>query len=150
MKKKIVNHRDLDVYERAFDAAMTIYALSQTFPVEERYSLTDQIRRSSRSVCSNLAEGWRRRRYQGAFMDKLSIAEGEAAETQVWLEFSVECGYCAKEPARELYQTYAGIIATLVGMINHPETWLLTKTLREESITYDATTPFGIDSGEFS
>ena len=144
MKKKIVNHRDLDVYQRAFDAASMIYVLSKAFPVEERYSLTDQIRRSSRSVCSNLAEGWRRRRYEGAFIDKLSIAEGEAAETQIWLEFAVECGYCAKEPARELYQTYTGIIATLVGMINHPESWLLTKILREAPVFYDVTTFFAL------
>ncbi|MEZ4615820.1 MAG: four helix bundle protein [Caldilineaceae bacterium] len=150
MMKKVVNHRDLDVYQRAFGAATTIYALSKAFPVEERYSLTDQIRRSSRAVCSNLAEGWRRRRYEGAFIDKLSVAEGEAAETQVWLEFAVECGYCAKEPARELYQTYAGIIATLVGMINHPESWVLTKTLREAPVAYDAFTPFDTNSDEAS
>lgn len=146
MKKKIVNHRDLDVYQRAFDAAMIIFQLSKNFPVEERYSLTDQIRRSSRSVCSNLAEGWRRRRYEGAFIDKLSIAEGEAAETQVWLEFAVECGYCAKEPARELYQTYAGIIATLVGMINHPEDWIISKSLAEAAVPYEVTTPFDSDT----
>ncbi|MEZ4867431.1 MAG: four helix bundle protein [Caldilineaceae bacterium] len=145
MKKKIVNHLDLDVYQRAFDSAMTIFRLSQTFPVEERYSLTDQIRRSSRSVCSNLAEGWRRRRYEGAFIDKLSLAESEAAETQVWLEFAVECRYCAKEPARELYQTYATIIATLVGMINHPESWLIHKSLHETSVLYESPARFDTD-----
>ena len=146
MEKKFVNHGDLDVYRRAFETAMVIFRLSQAFPVEERYALTDQIRRSSRSVCANLAEGWRRRRYEGAFIDKLSVAEGEAAETQVWLEFAVECGYCQREPAHQLCQTYASVIATLVGMINHPETWLITaKNLRETTELYDATTPFSHD-----
>jgi len=125
MADRIVNHRDLDVYCRAFESAMTIFRLSQSFPKEETYSLTDQIRRSSRSVCANIAEAWRRRRYEKAFIDKLSIAESEAAETQVWLEFAVECGYLPREEARELYKGYAGIIATLVGMINHPETWVI-------------------------
>jgi four helix bundle protein len=144
MGTKIVNHRDLVVYRKAFDVSMAIFRMSKSFPVEERYSLTDQIRRSSRSVCANLAEGWRRRRYEGAFVDKLSIAESEAAETQVWLEFAVECGYCSREPARVLYQTYNEIIAMLVSMINQPETWLVsTKTLREMSEPYIInTTPF--------
>jgi len=127
MAQKIVNHRDLDVYRRAFESAMTIFRLSKSFPKEETYSLTDQIRRSSRSVCSNLAEAWRRRRYEKAFIDKLSVAESEAAETQVWLEFAVECGYVQKEEARELYKSCAATIATLVGMINHPETWTISR-----------------------
>lgn len=125
MAAKIVNHRDLDVYCRAFENATTISHLPQSFPKEETYSLTDQIRRSSRSVCANLAEAWRRRRYEKAFIDKLSIAESEAAETQVWLEFAVECKYAPREEARELYKSYATIIATIVGMINHPETWVI-------------------------
>lgn len=144
MKKKIVTHRDLDVYQRAFAAAMMIFELSKSFPAEERYSLTDQIRRSSRSVCTHVAEGWRRRRYKAAFIDKMSMAESEAAETQVWLEFCVACGYCAKEPTRELYQTYSAIITTLVGMINHPDTWIIdkVKTLKEEAAVYEVSTPF--------
>lgn len=125
MAQKVMNHRDLDVYVRAFEAAMTIFRLSKSFPKEEMFSLTDQIRRSSRSVCSHIAEGWRRRRYEKAFIDKLSVAEGEAAETQVWLEFAVECEYMMAEEARELYKTYAGIIATLVGMIHHSDKWVL-------------------------
>jgi four helix bundle protein len=93
-----------------------------------------------------MAEGWRRRRYEGAFIDKLSVAEGEAAETQVWLEFAVASGYCPPEPARELYQTYASVIATLVGMINHPETWLITgKSLRETPEPYNVATPFDLE-----
>lgn len=125
MGKRVVNHRDLDVYNRAFEAASQIFELSKAFPREETYALTDQIRRSSRSVCANIAEAWRRRRYEHAFLNQLSIAEGEAAETQVWLQFAVECQYIEAERARELYRAYAGIIATLVGMINHPESWVI-------------------------
>jgi four helix bundle protein len=92
MNTKIVTHRDLEVYCKAFEAVMSIFEASKAFPKEETYSLTDQVRRSSRSVCANLAEGWRKRRYAGAFVSKLSDAEAEAAETQVWLEFAVKCG----------------------------------------------------------
>ena len=122
---KIQSHRDLEVFAKAFDAAMLIFELSKSFPKEERYSLTDQIRRCSRSVCGNLAEAWRKRRYEGAFISKLSDCEGEAAETQVWIEFAVHCGYLDRDSAASLYQTYNAILATLVGMINHPETWII-------------------------
>ena len=83
---KIREHTELEVYKKAFDVAMLIFEMSKKFPKEETYSLTDQIRRSSRSVCANLAEAWRKRRYKAAFIAKLSDAESEAAETQVWLE----------------------------------------------------------------
>lgn len=106
---------------------MQIFELSKKFPKEEVYSLTDQIRRSSRSICANLAEAWRKRRYEKAFISKLSDSESEAAETQVWLEFAVECNYMDREQAAALYQTYHEILATLVGMINHPETWVIQK-----------------------
>jgi four helix bundle protein len=122
---KIQRHCDLEVYRKAFATAMRIFKLSKQFPKEETYSLTDQIRRSSRSVCANLAEAWRKRRYEAAFISKLSDAEAEAAETQVWLEFAVECEYLEREAARALYQTYDEVIGTLVGMINHPETWVI-------------------------
>lgn len=125
MKKKIVTHRDLEVFEKAFDAAMRVFALSKSFPNDERYSLTDQIWRSSRSVCANLAEAWRKRRYENAFISKLSDAEAEAAETQVWLEFAVKCGYITREAPAELYVTYDEIIATIVGMITHSESWTI-------------------------
>ncbi|MHC5828961.1 MAG: four helix bundle protein, partial [Nostoc sp.] len=85
-KNAIINHQDLKVYQMAFDAAMKIFEVSKKFPVEERYSLTDQIRRSSRSVCANLAEAWRKRRYVAAFVAKLNDGEAEAAETQTWIE----------------------------------------------------------------
>jgi four helix bundle protein len=104
---------------------MNVYDASKCFPKEEVYSLTDQMRRSSRSVCANLSEAWRKRRYAAAFISKLSDAETEAAETQVWLEFAVKCGYLKREPAATLYRTYDRIIATIIGMITHPETWLL-------------------------
>lgn len=125
MAGKIQSHRDLEVYQRAFDAAMRIFELSKSFPREEMYSLTDQVRRSSRSVCANLAEAWRKRRYEAAFVSKLSDSEGEAAETQVHIEFAVKCGYLAREDGIILYETYDGILSTIVGMINHPETWVI-------------------------
>ncbi|MFQ5407160.1 MAG: four helix bundle protein [Anaerolineales bacterium] len=125
MGEKIRTHRDLHVYRRAFDAAVTIFELSKSFPKEETYSLTDQIRRSSRSVCANLAEAWRKRRYELAFIAKLSDVEAEAAETQVWLEFAVKCGYLDRDVAADIYQAYDSLIGTIVGMINHPETWII-------------------------
>ena len=125
MSKKIRTRNDLDVYKKAFDTAMKIFELSKTFPREEKFSLIDQIRRSSRSVCANLAEAWRKRRYEGTFISKLSDAESEAAETQVWLEFAVACKYIKRAEAAVLYKSYNEILATLVGMITHPETWII-------------------------
>src|SRR5438874_10704960 len=106
---------------------MRIFELSKAFPKEETYSLTDQIRRSSRSVCANLAEAWRKRRYEAAFIAKLSDSECEAAETQVWIEFAVKCGYVNRDKAATIYKAYDSVLGTLVGMINHPETWVLRK-----------------------
>jgi four helix bundle protein len=125
MSKRAVSHRDLEVYQRAFEAATGIYEATKSFLREEVYSLTDQIRRSSRSVCANLAEAWRRRRYQAAFISKLSECEAEAAETQVWLEFATKCGYLDRDRALAFYNAYDRILATIVGMINHPETWII-------------------------
>ncbi|NEU72352.1 four helix bundle protein [Hassallia byssoidea VB512170] len=124
-KEPIKSHEDLEVYQMAFDAAMKIFELSKKFPVEERYSLTDQIRRSSRSVCANLAEAWRKRRYEAAFIAKLNDSEAEAAETQTWLKFAVKCNYLDVETARELYATYNRVLGILVTMINNPSPWLL-------------------------
>jgi four helix bundle protein len=128
MPAPIRSHRDLDVYGRAFDSASRIFELSKTFPREETYSLTDQIRRSSRSVTANIAEAWRKRRYEGAFISKCSDAEAEAAETQTWIEHAVKCGYVKAADARPLYREYDRIIATLVGMITHTDSWVLGKT----------------------
>jgi four helix bundle protein len=121
----IQSHEELDVYQMAFKAAMRIFEISKRFPREETYSLTDQIRRSSRSVCSNIAEAWRKRRYEAAFVSKLSDAESEAAETQTWVRFAVECGYLSQEQGQELHQTYDYIIGKLVKMIIKPQPWLM-------------------------
>src|SRR6184192_3254989 len=125
MSVKITRHQNLDVYKRSFQAAMKIFEMSKTFPKEETYSLTDQIRRSSRSVCANLAEAWRKRRYKAAFISKLSDAESEAAETQVWIEFAVKCGYLLRDRGTQLYQTYDEILRMLVAMINRPQSWVI-------------------------
>ena len=125
MGEKIMRHQDLGVYKQAFAAGMQIFEAGKSFPKEETYSLTDQIRRSSRSVCANMAEAWRKRRYEASFISKLSDAEAEAAETQVWLEFAVKCGYLDRERAKPLFETYDRVLATIVGMINHPETWVI-------------------------
>jgi four helix bundle protein len=125
MEKAIRSHRELEVYQKGFEAAMQIFEMSKGFPTEERYSLTDQIRRSSRSVCANLAEAWRKRRYEGAFVLKLNDSEAEAAETQTWLEFAVKYNYLDPEIARALYKQYDEILGKLVNMINNPTPWLL-------------------------
>src|SRR5437763_14965807 len=106
-------------------AAMRIFELTKHFPIEERYSLTDQIRRASRSVCSNIGEAWRKRRYPAHIVSKLSDSEGEAEETRVWLEFSWRCGYMSKTEAYELDADYNKIIGQLVRMIDRPEQWLI-------------------------
>jgi four helix bundle protein len=125
-KRGIVKlHQDLEVYQLAFAAAMETFELSKKFPVEERYSLTDQIRRSSRSVCANLAEAWRKRRYKAAFIAKLSDCEAEAAETQVWIEFAVKCNYLDREIGRKIYKEYDLIIGKLVKMIHSASDWVL-------------------------
>jgi four helix bundle protein len=121
--KKIRSHRDLDVYQLAFETAMRIFAISRSFPPEERYSLTDQIRRCSRSVCTNASEGWRKRKYPAAFVSKLSDAEGEAAETQVWLDFAFACEYITEAVNQELSAVYDRIIGKLVTMALHPDQW---------------------------
>ena len=126
-RKPIQRHQDLEVYRLAFETAMEIFKLTKKFPVEERYSLTDQIRRSSRSICANLAEAWRKRRYERAFLLKLNDAEAEAAETQTWLEFAVKCEYLDADTGRELYRTYDDILGKLVNMINNPTSWLILK-----------------------
>jgi four helix bundle protein len=122
---KVQTHKDLEVYRKAFDVAMKIFEASKSFPKEETYSLTDQVRRSSRSVCANLAEAWRKRCYAASFKAKIVDAEAEAAETQVWLEFAVECNYITSEFSSSLDLMLHAIIATLVGMRTHPETWII-------------------------
>ena len=120
---KIRDHRKLDVYKLAFKCAMEIFEISKSFPKEEIYSLTDQIRRSSRSVCANISEAFRKRRYQKSFISKLVDSEGEGAETQTWLHFATECKYMDKTLSNRLSEEYDNIIGKLVTMENQSEKW---------------------------
>ena len=120
---KIRTHKDLEVYKLAFETAMEIFELSKSFPKEERYSLTDQIRRSSRSVSANIVEAFRKRRYPKVFVAKLSDSEGEAAETQVWLDFALKCKYVDNEIYEKFFDKYDHMISMLVIMIKQPEKW---------------------------
>jgi four helix bundle protein len=116
-RKQVLTHfRDLEVYQRAFKAAMKIFQMTKEFPADERFSLVDQIRRSSRAVCSNLAEGWRKRRYPAVFMNKITDSMQEASETQCWLEFCQGCAYLKEESFQRLDQEYEEIIAMLNAM----------------------------------
>ena len=125
MAEVIKFHWQLEVYQLSVQAGMQIFEKTKSFPKEETYSLIDQIRKSSRSVSANIAEAWRKRRYRAAFISKLSDSESEAAETQVWLEYSVRCGYFNREIGRELHEEYDKIIGKLVTMINNPNKWLI-------------------------
>jgi four helix bundle protein len=120
---KIRSHRELEVYILSFDIAMKIFEISKGFPKEETFSLTDQIRRSSRSVCANLAEAFRKRRYPKSFISKLSDSESEAAETQTWLDFSLSCEYITETEYHDLNEIYDKILGKLVTMSLHPENW---------------------------
>ena len=120
---KIRTQKELEVYKLAFESAMKIFEISKSFPKEETYSLTDQMRRSSRSACSNLAEAFRKRRYPKAFISKLSDSEGESAETQTWVDFAFSCKYITTEEQTELNISYDNIIGKLVKMSLHPENW---------------------------
>jgi four helix bundle protein len=120
---KIRSHRDLETYQIAFKASMEIFELSKSFPKDEKYSLTDQIRRSSRSVSANLAEAFRKRKYPKSFVAKLSDSEGEAAETQVWLEYALECKYIEKESFETLFVKYDQILGKLVNMSLQQQKW---------------------------
>ena len=121
----VKRHSDLEVYRMAFAAAMRVFELSKAFPREEIFSLTDQMRRSSRSVCANLAEAWRKRRYKAHFVSKLSDSEGEAEETRVWIDLAFRCAYLSKSDADELDERYDKILGQLVLMISSPEKWTL-------------------------
>jgi four helix bundle protein len=122
---KIRSHFELEVFKKAFDVSMELFELSKRFPREELYSLTDQMRRSSRSVSANISEAWRKRRYQAAFISKLSDAEGEAAETQTWIAYAVKCGYLERECAVPFHSTYEEVLRMIVSMINDPDSWTI-------------------------
>ncbi len=133
----VESFKQLRVYSTGFEAAMKIFELSKKWPADERYSLTDQIRRSSRSVCGNIAEAWRKRLYVASFVSKLSDASAEAAETQVWLSFARNCGYVDEAAYTELERSYHQLAGGLVKMISEAETWCGPATLREDSAPYD-------------
>jgi four helix bundle protein len=120
---KFTNHEELEVYKLAFESAMRIFHHSMKFPKEEKYSLTDQIRRSSRSVCANVAEAFYRRKYPKNFSSHLSDAIAEAAETRVWLNFSYSCHYLSEEDTNDLLETYSKIIGKLIVMYNQSDKW---------------------------
>jgi four helix bundle protein len=123
----IKSYKDLRVYRAAIEAAMRVFELTKRFPVEERFSMVDQMRRSSRSVCSNIGEAWRKRRYPAHFKSKLSDSEGEAEETRVWADLALRCGYLSKSEADEIDTTYDRILGQLVRMIDRPDQWTITK-----------------------
>ena len=122
---KIQSVRDLRVWQRAMDLGMEVFEFSKSFPADERFSLTDQIRRASRSVATNIAEAWRKRRYPAAFVAKLSDAEAEAAETQTEIEFALRCGYIGAHDAGALDCAYEELLAQLVHMATHTEDWVI-------------------------
>jgi len=124
---KIKNYRELRVFQSAIELSMEIFELSKIFPSEEKYSLTDQIRRSSRSVCANIAEAWRKRRYKAAFISKINDCETEACETQVWIELAWRCKYLSEEKTNELIERYNHLISQLVLMINNADKWIIEK-----------------------
>jgi len=125
MSENIRSYKELRVYQNAMEMAMKIFELTKSFPPEEKYSMVDQMRRSSRSVCANLAEAWRKRRYKAAFVAKLSDAESEACETQVWIEFAQRCDYLDRALADDLDASYNKIIGQLVAMIGEADKWLI-------------------------
>jgi four helix bundle protein len=122
---KIESFKDLIVYQKAYKLAMEIFEISKSFPKEEKYSLTDQIRRSSRSVTSCIAESWAKRRYEKAFINKLTDSLGEENETEVWLDYSMDCNYILKETNEKLLNEYDEVRKMLISMINYPEKWCL-------------------------
>lgn len=129
-----INHfRQLRVYQDAFEAAMRIFELSKHWPREERYSLTSQIRNASRSVCGNIAEAWRKRRYERHFISKLTDADGETSEITVWPQFANRCSYLDQADFQKLDQTYDRICGGLVNMMQRPEQWCGSATLLREA-----------------
>jgi len=119
------SYKDLNVYRNAMEAAFEIFTITKGFPSEEKYSMTDQIRRSSRSVCANLAEAWRKRRYKAAFIAKLSDAESEAAETQSWIAIADKCGYLSESFVVSMNDRYDHIMSQITLMIDTVDSWLI-------------------------
>jgi four helix bundle protein len=134
--KMVRSFRDLRVYREAFLAAREIYQLSRDWPKEERYALTDQIRRSSRSVAANVAEAWRKRRYPNHFVSKLSDSDAEAAETQSWLDFALDYGYVTREQYDDIDDRYDKIQGGLVSMMSNKDQWCGPSRVKEPSADY--------------
>jgi four helix bundle protein len=128
---RIRYHWELDVYGLAKEGRKRIFEFTKDFPREELYSLIDQIRRSSRSVCAQIAEAWGRRLYRDDFVNRLNQAESEARETQSWLETAVECEYVTQETGKELFELYHQVIGKLINMENNPDKWVITTRKQE-------------------
>jgi four helix bundle protein len=122
---KIESFKDLIVYQKAYKLAMEIFEISKSFPKEEKYSLTDQIRRSSRSVTSCIAESWSKRRYEKSFINKLTDSLGEENETEVWLDYSKDCKYIQMDGHKNLINEYDEVRKMLISMINNTDKWCL-------------------------
>ena len=125
MTELIKSYKDLRVFQNAMNAAMKIFVLTEKFPSGEKHSLTDQMRRSSRCVCSNITRAWRKRRFKTPFIAKLNDSEGEACETQVWVEFARQCNYLDDDTCKDLEAAYDHIMGQLVKMISQPDKWLI-------------------------
>ncbi len=121
----ILSIKDLRVYNLAYEAAMDVFSLTKDFPMEERFDLTSQIRRSSRSVVSNIIEAWRRRKYPKNFVSKLTDSEAEADETKLWLDFAFDCKYISEEQHSILYDKYDYILSMLVKMMQGKDKWCI-------------------------
>jgi four helix bundle protein len=124
-KMQIKSAKDLIAYQKVYALAMDIFAISKDFPAEEKYSLTDQIRRSSRSVCTNLREAWAKRRYVAHFVSKLTDADGENGETETWLDFAHDCKYLSQRDHALFATKCHEVGAMLGGMINSPSSFIL-------------------------
>ncbi len=122
---KIASFRELRVYIQAMDAAMEIFDVTKTFPADEKFSLTDQIRRSSRGVCANIGEAWHKRRYEKHFVSKITDASMEASETRVWLDIAIQCNYIQQDTFDTLDAKYGLILAQLVTMESRPQDWII-------------------------
>ena len=122
---KVGSFKDLIVYQKAFKLAMEIFKVTKYFPKEETYSLTDQVRRSSRSVTSNIAESWAKRRYEKAFINKLTDSLGEEYETEGWLDYAHDCKYITKEVHDQLSNEYEEVRKMLIAMVNNPDKWCI-------------------------
>ena len=118
------SYRDLQVFQKAYALAMEIFEVSKTFPTEERYSLTDQVRRSSRSICANFGEAYRRVKYPAHFVSKLTDCDAESTETEIWLKFAFDCNYINNETFLNLSEKSAEVGRMLGYMINNPEKYL--------------------------